>query len=362
MLNPGAFLLAQAQTSPLVQFIYDLASGQVVFVNAAYEWVLGGQRARVNEEWPALLARLHPDDRAHLAAAWQGWTRNELHEELTFRLCAPGRPDQWLALMPSYQATPAGPGWVGGQLRDISAARHYKASTDQLNARKNTIMEILSLDLSDVLVLSQGLRRDAENDTTHYLRKRLGQGLRRLETLGQEGARLVREFAEEEIQASATIALHLERLDLREQLQLALQDFPPHAALAAHTLRLQLPAHPVPVALDAHKFLQVVTNLLGNALKFTPDGGHLHIALSVVQGLAHLTFADDGIGIPEHLLPTLFERFTPARRPGLRGEPTLGVSLSVCKLLVELHRGTLDVRSQQGRGTTFSVTIPVLPA
>lgn len=361
MLDPGAFLLEQAQTSPLVQFIYDLASGRVVFVNAAYEWVLGGQRDQVNEELPGLLARLHPDDRAHLAACWARWTRNELHQEVAFRLQVPGRPDQWLQLTPAYQPSPDGPGWVGGQLRDFSAARHYKDHADNFNARKNTILEILSLDLSDVLVLSQSLLHEAADDAGNYIWGRLLEDLRRLESLGQQGARLVREFVGEEAKASVGIDLNLVRLDLSEQLRQALQDYPRRDALATQKLSLQLPPYPVMVALDVNKFLQVVTNLLSNFLKFTPDGGHLVIRLTATQGVAHLSFADNGIGIPEALLPRLFERFTPARRLGLRGEPTLGVGLAMCKLIVELHQGTIDVRSREGEGTTFIITLPVLP-
>lgn len=361
MLDLSAFLLEQAQTSPLVQFMYDLASGRVVFVNAAYEWVLGGRRECVNEELPRLLARLHPDDHAHLAACWARWIRNELHEEVTFRLQAPGRADQWLQLTPSYQPGPDGPGWVGGQLRDSSAAWHYKANADAFNARKNTILEVLSLDLSDVLVLSQGLLREAAGDADSYLWNRLLTDLRHLETLGRQGAQLVREFVSEEAQTSAGVDLYFERLDLGEQLRQALQDYPRATALAAHQLSLQLPPYPVVVALDANKFLQVVTNLLSNFLKFTPDGGHLVIQLTAAQGLAHLSFADDGIGIPAAVLPRVFERFTPARRLGLRGEPTLGVGLAMCKLIVELHQGTIDVRSREGEGTTFVITLPALP-
>lgn len=124
MLDPSAFLLAQAQTSPLVQFIYDLASSRVIFVNAAYEWMLGGQCEHVNDELPGLLARLHPDDRAHLAASWGRWTRNELHEEVVFRLQVPGRPEQWLQLTPGYQPRRA-------RLDEQPAARHQRGPTLQ---------------------------------------------------------------------------------------------------------------------------------------------------------------------------------------------------------------------------------------
>lgn len=67
---------------------------------------------------------------------------------------------------------------------------------------------------------------------------------------------------------------------------------------------------------------------------------------------------DIGIGISAAQLPILFERFTPARRPGLRGEPTNGLGLMLCKTIVEWHQGTITVVSMEGVGTTFTVEIP----
>lgn len=362
MLDIGAFLLEQARTNPQVQFIYELASQRVVFVNAAYEWVIGGRANYVNEELPALLQRLHPEDRPYLAECWGRWVQGQLHEEVEFRLQVADKPEQWLQLTPSYQPAATGPGWIGGVVRDISVAKHYKRHADRFNARKNTILEILSVDLADTLVLSQSLRWDAEDEVTGYIRTRLVEGLSRIENRSQQGARLVQEFTTEEIQTSATIALNLERVELGERLRRTLEDYPRAEALAAHTLDLRLPAYPVYVRIDVNKFLQIITHLLSNALKFTPDGGHLIIELVAVQGvMAHLTVSDNGIGIPLELQPRLFERFTPARRPGLRNEPTLGVGLSLCKMLTELHQGTLTVRSREAEGSTFLVTLPLLP-
>ena len=67
---------------------------------------------------------------------------------------------------------------------------------------------------------------------------------------------------------------------------------------------------------------------------------------------------DNGIGIPLDLQPVLFEPFTKARRPGLRGEPSTGLGLVLCKTIVEWHRGTLEMVSTEGQGTTFTIEIP----
>ena len=357
------FLLAQAQASPHVQFAYDLALGQVVFVNEAYAQVLHGTPAHATAELAGLLSYLHPHDRPYLAQCWARWTQGALHEQPEFRLLVPGRPEQWLQLTPFYQpaAGEAG-GWVGGELRDISAAKHYRANADRFNSRKNTLLEILSLDLADCLVLAQALGQDQSGELHYQISNRLLEGVRRIEAISQEGVQLIHDFTGEEMQTSLGVQLSLERVELGLLLQQALEDFAQPGARVAQSLVLRLPPKPLYVALDVNKFLQVVTNLLSNAVKFTPDSGHLVIAADTAGGIVHLTFQDDGIGIPAGLLGRVFERRTPAHRLGLRREPGQGIGLAFCKAVVEVHHGTLRVASPgAGRGTTFSIELPQLP-
>jgi two-component system sensor histidine kinase VicK len=70
--------------------------------------------------------------------------------------------------------------------------------------------------------------------------------------------------------------------------------------------------------------------------------------------------ADTGIGIPAELQPIIFEKFTKARRPGLRGERTTGLGMSVIKTIVGLHKGHIRLESAEGKGTTFYIELPIL--
>ncbi|WP_133271308.1 PAS domain-containing protein [Hymenobacter radiodurans] len=106
MLNPVSFFHDFVENIHQVFFVYDPATNQVTFVNAAYERLLGGNRARVNEELPQLIDRLHPDDRPYLANCWRRWQRGRLEEkEIEFRLLAPDGTEQWLQLKPHHQQT-----------------------------------------------------------------------------------------------------------------------------------------------------------------------------------------------------------------------------------------------------------------
>jgi two-component system sensor histidine kinase VicK len=110
--------------------------------------------------------------------------------------------------------------------------------------------------------------------------------------------------------------------------------------------------------LDVNKMTQVLTNLVSNAIKFTPDGKRVAVKVEKWPGCFRVHVIDEGVGIPESLQPYLFERFTKARRPGLRGEHTTGLGLALCKTIVEWHKGSIKVNSAEGQGCTITVEIP----
>lgn len=122
-----------------------------------------------------------------------------------------------------------------------------------------------------------------------------------------------------------------------------------------------LPEAPVLVRVEAGRIRQLLMNLLTNAIKYTPQGGAVEVSLAASDGEAVLMVRDTGIGIATGDLPHVFERFwraDPARsRTGDR--PGVGLGLAIAKWIVEAHEGTIDVQSRPGRGTTFTVRLPL---
>jgi CheY-like chemotaxis protein len=114
---------------------------------------------------------------------------------------------------------------------------------------------------------------------------------------------------------------------------------------------------------DGDRLQQVVWNLLTNAIKFTPVGGHVRVGLTSADGHAELTVSDDGEGITAEFLPHVFERFQQAMGGSARAHGGLGIGLTIVKNLVELHGGTIRATSDgHGRGSTFAVVLPTLAA
>lgn len=112
------------------------------------------------------------------------------------------------------------------------------------------------------------------------------------------------------------------------------------------------------ISLNHSKFTRVMDNLIGNGLKFSRPDSPIDIELTSAERHCMISIRDYGIGIPEHLQRMLFDQFSKAGRPGLKGEKSIGLGLHISKQIIEQHGWTLTVFSQENSGTTFKISIP----
>lgn len=118
------------------------------------------------------------------------------------------------------------------------------------------------------------------------------------------------------------------------------------------------PEQRVKARVDAVLFQQVLSNLLSNAIKYTPAGGSVTFRLAYVASHVELVVQDTGIGIPDKYQQELFQNTRGLRRKGLEGEESTGLGLFICKEIVKMHRGAIEVESKEGKGSTFRIILP----
>ncbi|WP_068109700.1 ATP-binding protein [Nocardioides dokdonensis] len=126
-------------------------------------------------------------------------------------------------------------------------------------------------------------------------------------------------------------------------------------------LTVDVPAHPVPCLGNREMLERVVINLVGNAIKFTPAGGHVDVALTSAAEGSTITVTDTGIGIPPEEQARLFTRFFRSSLAQAQAIPGSGLGLSIAYSVVAQHGGTMRAESAPGQGTTFFVDLPPLP-
>lgn len=156
--------------------------------------------------------------------------------------------------------------------------------------------------------------------------------------------------------------LELQRapMSLTEMVREVFSDF--RASSEHHLLEYVDPGEDVLVLGDRGRLVQVLANLLENAVKYSPSGGEVRVTLVISGGAAVLTVEDSGIGIPKEEQAHLFERFFRARNAPVTGFGGLGLGLYICWDIIERHGGHIWVESELGRGSTFHVSLPVLAA
>jgi len=125
-------------------------------------------------------------------------------------------------------------------------------------------------------------------------------------------------------------------------------------------IKLETALDQIIVRCDTDRIQQVFWNLLANAVKFTPRGGHVTVRLSADEGIAKASVTDTGIGIRPEALPHVFQRFWQGDSVNSRHTGGLGVGLALARHFVELHGGTIAAESSgPGKGATFTVTLPL---
>ena len=159
------------------------------------------------------------------------------------------------------------------------------------------------------------------------------------------------------------VALQRAVVDIAPLLAQAVEAATPGLERAHHRVGVQLPDGPALVDVDPARLVQVVTNLLNNAAKYTPDGGDIRLSAQVEGTEVVIELVDNGLGIPPEDQDRLFQLFTQLPHTGKKTHGGLGIGLSLVKSLVELHGGQVSVHSAGlGQGSRFRIALPLAAA
>ncbi len=149
---------------------------------------------------------------------------------------------------------------------------------------------------------------------------------------------------------------------LADALESALEATQAQIKARSQQLMVEVPEDLPLVHADPARLAQVLTNLLSNAYKYTPEGGHIRVRARLQDGYVHCAVSDTGIGMSPEDQAHLFTKFFRSESPAVREMPGTGLGLCIVKSLVELQDGKIEVKSQLGEGTTFAFTVPVAAA
>lgn len=242
---------------------------------------------------------------------------------------------------------------VAAQRDELEAASHALVLADQ---RKDQFLAMLAHELfNPVAAIKAGL---------HLLHKRTDPeaGLAIREQMDRQVihlTRLVEDLLDISRISEGKISLQKERVELATIVQSAIEASRINLDAARHVFVANLPEDPVWLEADLVRMAQVVSNLLNNAAKYTPDGGNITLTVTARTGHVQIRVEDDGIGIPIDMQGRIFQIFEQVSGHRDRAQGGLGIGLALVRQLVELHEGTIEVASDgPGTGSTFTIRLP----
>lgn len=347
--------LSFADQNPNIIFSYSVTNSKFLYTNSAFK------AAFQRNSNPPLVSKLFEmvgeKDRGFLKGVYTTLKSGIFRDNVEFRMQFENREEQVFKLGLLKEVRENNEEIITGSMEDISAFRTNEDTLNELTERKNAILNILSHDLAGPLnsiktftyLVSKKLSTEAD--------KQLHSMLTSIEKLSENCIQMLQEFIQLEFIKSVNVDLIKERKDLvtaveniRQQYLNAQQEL--NIAFEFKTNKPQ-----IYVQLDENKFMQVINNLISNSIKFTPDGGKITLSLEEKEDIVLVTLADNGVGIPKAHHATLFDKFSSARRPGLKGEPSVGLGMSIIKTIVEWHKGKIWFESEEEKGTTFYIEV-----
>lgn len=235
-----------------------------------------------------------------------------------------------------------------------------RASSDNQLANRDDFLGMVSHDLRNLLcgvVLEASLLGDDAPDTEEG--RRTIDAVARIQRYMARMNGLIGDLVDVVSIDAGKLSLRPRKGDAHALLREIAEAF---AALAKEkniALRTEFGDGPLAAVFDHDRMLQVLANIVTNALKFTPEGGTIRVRAETVDGALHVSVTDTGVGIRKDLLQAIFQRFW---QVGVADERGLGLGLYISKCIVEAHSGEIWAESRIGEGSTFHVSIPHSPA
>ena len=355
------FLIEQlAEHAEQAFFIFDCTKNKLSYISPAYEviWEQSRQTLESSSSW--LLDTVLPEDRRHVLRGWYWYKQfpRPSHKEFEFRIMTPSNSVKSICIDLYIARSEQNEIYITGWARDITDRKKYTNVMLKYTARKNAALEILSHDLSGFLGLIQNLAGGVAQNKHIIIPEPLLENLDLIQQICKRSTGLITNLVNHEFLESASVKLNRERQNVVTIIRDAVAMYQTAEQDLAKKFIVQVNASEIFAEIDDVKFMQVINNLISNAMKFTPNGGCITISVEELENNILFSVADTGIGIPKQLQKVLFDKFTEASRPGLRGESSVGLGMSIIKNIVELHKGRIWFASEVNKGTTFFIEIP----
>jgi len=350
---PSTPLLYLADRSNELFFIYDLIQKQFTYMNPTCISFFGLKDHNIKAK--ELLKSVHPEDQEYVLSQFKICIDGQMVVDAECRIRR-GKYERWLSITP-FVSTENGEHLLIGQAEDITANKENSEILNKHNNKKNSILNILAHDLAGPIGTVQNLSVLLAREPAHLNSPQISRYISIISKISKTNISLIQDFLNQEFLESSNVKLLKTRVELVKKIKMLTQEYLDTQSELKIQFICDANKESIYVEIDEDKFMQVINNLISNALKFTPDGGTIRLNMEENENDIVVSVADSGIGIPQQYHTTLFDKFSDARRNGLKGEHSTGLGMSIIKNIVDWHHGEIWFNSKENIGTTFYIRL-----
>lgn len=337
-------------------FIFEPEQQKFLYLNKSFGKIWELTTDEIFADPKMLVKHIHPEDLMHTALCYEECLEDGTEKKYEFRLLFPNR-EKYVRII-AFSITEGSKQYLAGTIEDTTVMRHNKIHIEQINARKNITLEVLAHDLKEPLGMMKLTASSMVDGIAETGDEQMMDSLTFIKDMCERNLLLVRSMINREFLKSSIVEIGKERADLVWELRDVVRFYKRSKLGKTKNIKFTSSADQIYLHLDSMKFLQVINNLISNALKFTDDNGYIGLNAEELENTVLITVTDDGIGIPEELQPGLFDHLPETLRPGLKGEESGGFGMGIIKAIVDLHQGKIWFKSKTGVGTTFFIELP----
>jgi two-component system sensor histidine kinase VicK len=339
-------------------FVFELETNTFQNINPSFEAIWGIPMSSVLDSPDLLFDTVHREDIAHVKNCYNSFIDELTAKKCDFRIVSATDGVKYIRLSIYPILNKGKLTKIAGIAEDSSVVKSNIFYMEKINARKNSTLEILAHDLKGPLgmisLLASSIEREASLDGKESILK----SVRFIRDMCKRNINLIRSLVNQEFLESTEVNLRKERADLVWEISDVIKNYKNSEEYIAKTFVLTSSHDKLLIEVDSLKFMQVINNLISNSIKFTPDDGVIAVNIEDKRQVVLISVSDNGIGIPQDLHPYLFDKFTRARRKGLKGEDPVGLGMSIIRTIVELHGGKIWFDSEENAGSTFYIELP----
>jgi two-component system sensor histidine kinase VicK len=329
-------------------FVYHLEDERLEYVNESMIRIFDISHGSFYQQPDFFINHIIPEDAQHLLEEFERLKKESVVENVEFTLKWHDRSVKAIVCN-AYVID----GRVFGFLRDITTQRENERYIVNYGAKKDALLDMVSHNLAGPLNMAQNILGSLNKLTADKDNKEVQHHIKLIQDTTNHCIEVVNDFLEEEHLLSEHISVKRTRFDVLAKINNILDKTRPSYPQKQIILSTEVPV--LYTNSDEVKFMQIMQNLISNAVKFTKPDGRVEIVAQQMAKSFSVAVKDNGIGIPERLKPALFDKYTAAGRPGLRGERSIGMGLYIVKKLVSILGGRLTFESAEGKGSTFTI-------